>query len=128
MGLSIAITPHLDDGLELGGWRNALAFDPLAKYSGYTYWDIMLQPLAQALNAVITPDTQVGLLSCPGDSGLLVVPRLSALRHSTTLQQPSINQWYLQVQTPEAADTRLCCCFVNDPHPSHSPASTLRHP
>ncbi|KAF8073017.1 rpsQ [Scenedesmus sp. PABB004] len=58
LGLDIAITPHLDDGLEQGGWRNALNFDPLASYAGFTYYDIMLRPIAQALNAVITPTTQ----------------------------------------------------------------------
>jgi hypothetical protein len=42
-----------------GGWRNALVFDPLAKYDGFSYYDVMLRPVAQALNAVITPDTQV---------------------------------------------------------------------
>lgn len=31
-GLDIAISPHLDDGLGLGGWRNGLVFDPLEKY------------------------------------------------------------------------------------------------
>lgn len=126
MGLDIAITPHLDDGLErgelsiypvchqhmscrcradfaelpqerllystvcqplasdllhdriglaalpmsllccvlkppAGGWRNALVFDPLAKYGGFSYYEIMLRPIAQALNAVITPNTQVRL-------------------------------------------------------------------
>lgn len=40
MDLDIAITPHLDDGLEYGGWRNALVFDPLAKYGGYSYYDV----------------------------------------------------------------------------------------
>lgn len=58
-GLDIAITPHLDDGLEYGGWRNALVFDPLAKYSGFSYYEVMLKPIAQALNAVIDPTTQV---------------------------------------------------------------------
>ena len=39
-GLDIAITPHLDDGLEYGGWRNALWFDPLQKYAGLSYYDV----------------------------------------------------------------------------------------
>lgn len=43
-----------------GGWRNALVFDPLVKYGNFSYYDVMLRPIAQALNAVITPDTQVG--------------------------------------------------------------------
>ncbi len=40
MGLDIAITPHLDDGLEYGGWRNALWFNPLQKYGGFSYYDV----------------------------------------------------------------------------------------
>jgi hypothetical protein len=59
MGLDVAITPRLDDGLERGGWRNALVFDPLARYGGYSYYDIMLKPIASALSAVMAPDTQV---------------------------------------------------------------------
>jgi hypothetical protein len=39
-GLDIAITPHLDDGLEYGGWRNALWFDPLQKYGGFSYYEV----------------------------------------------------------------------------------------
>lgn len=38
--LDIAITPHLDDGLEYGGWRNGLVFDPLTKYGGYSYYEV----------------------------------------------------------------------------------------
>jgi hypothetical protein len=40
MGLDIAITPHLDDGLEYGGWRNALWFNPLQQYGGFSYYDV----------------------------------------------------------------------------------------
>jgi hypothetical protein len=38
--LDIAITPHLDDGMELGGWRNALVFDPMEKYGGFSYYEV----------------------------------------------------------------------------------------
>uniref|UniRef100_A0A383W7Z6 Glycoside hydrolase family 5 domain-containing protein n=1 Tax=Tetradesmus obliquus TaxID=3088 RepID=A0A383W7Z6_TETOB len=72
LGLDIAITPHLDDGLEMGGWRNALVFDPLVKYGNFSYYDVMLRPIAQALNAVITPDTQV-LLAMQGEMSATVV-------------------------------------------------------
>ena len=43
----------------MGGWRNALVFDPLAKYGDFSYYDIMLKPLASALNAVVGPETKV---------------------------------------------------------------------
>jgi hypothetical protein len=42
-----------------GGWRNGLVFDPLQKYGNYSYAEFMLYPLADALNAVITPSTDV---------------------------------------------------------------------
>eukprot|EP00884_Botryococcus_braunii_P004939 jgi/Botrbrau1/14446/Bobra.0014s0091.1 len=58
-GLSIAVTPHVDDGLGLGGWRNGLVFDPLKKYGNYSYAEFMLYPLADALNSVILPTTDV---------------------------------------------------------------------
>ena len=66
LDLDISITPHLDDGLEMGGWRNALVFDPLAKYAGYSYYDVVLRPIASALNAVITPDARCGWPRAPG--------------------------------------------------------------
>eukprot|EP01025_Chloroclados_australasicus_P033446 TRINITY_DN3411_c0_g1_i2.p2 TRINITY_DN3411_c0_g1~~TRINITY_DN3411_c0_g1_i2.p2 ORF type:complete len:362 (-),score=59.47 TRINITY_DN3411_c0_g1_i2:442-1527(-) len=58
-GLSISLSPHLDDGLEQGGWRNTLRFDPLVPYGNYSYADIMLYPLADALSSVLTPSTKV---------------------------------------------------------------------
>ena len=58
-GLSISIAPHLDDGLGLGGWRNGLVFDPLARYGSFSYAEFMLYPLADALNAAIGPNTKV---------------------------------------------------------------------
>lgn len=55
-----AITPHLDDGLYAGQWRNAMAINPLARYDGrMSYAEIMLLPLADALSAVITADMRV---------------------------------------------------------------------
>jgi hypothetical protein len=66
MGMDISLTPHLDDAFGLGAWRNALIMDPTAKHAGnnteqggFSYYDIMLRPLAQALNAVISNSTKV---------------------------------------------------------------------
>eukprot|EP01025_Chloroclados_australasicus_P063457 TRINITY_DN839_c0_g1_i1.p1 TRINITY_DN839_c0_g1~~TRINITY_DN839_c0_g1_i1.p1 ORF type:complete len:461 (+),score=39.69 TRINITY_DN839_c0_g1_i1:187-1569(+) len=58
-GLDIALSPHLDDGLELGGWRNTIRFDPLTQYGGFSYADIMLYPLADALAATATSNTKI---------------------------------------------------------------------
>ena len=45
--------------VDAGGWRNGLVFDPLVKYSNYTYADFMLYPLADAVNQVLGPTTKV---------------------------------------------------------------------
>ncbi|KAF6266260.1 hypothetical protein COO60DRAFT_1669582 [Scenedesmus sp. NREL 46B-D3] len=58
-GFDIAITPHLDDGLASGVWRNAQLINPLVKFDGFSYTDIMLLPLAEAVAAVMTPSTRV---------------------------------------------------------------------
>eukprot|EP00878_Enallax_costatus_P042632 GHUV01050055.1.p1 GENE.GHUV01050055.1~~GHUV01050055.1.p1 ORF type:complete len:299 (+),score=46.39 GHUV01050055.1:42-938(+) len=55
----IAVTPHLDGWGQFTPWRNSLRVNPLAKYSGFSYTDIMLVPLAHALNAVMTEDMTV---------------------------------------------------------------------
>lgn len=48
------VAPHLDDGLKRGKWRNMLHFDPLWKDpNGYSYWDIMLQPILEAANEAV---------------------------------------------------------------------------
>lgn len=49
-GLHISVTPHLDDGMNLGAWRNDLDLDPYKKYSGYSYNDVFLYPLAGLTN------------------------------------------------------------------------------
>ncbi|GFH11981.1 uncharacterized protein HaLaN_07588 [Haematococcus lacustris] len=50
---TIAITPHVDCGDDgewhVSKWRNGLEFNPRQKYDGYSYEEIMLQPLARAL-------------------------------------------------------------------------------
>lgn len=55
------ITPHVDpkDQNGKGVWRNLVKFDPLAKLGGYSYSDVLLEPAARALNAVVKKDTVV---------------------------------------------------------------------
>lgn len=58
--LSISLVPHLDDGSGRNSWRNGLLYDPLAKYGGYSYDDVMVKPLVQALQQVhFHSDTRV---------------------------------------------------------------------
>lgn len=53
------MSPRLDDGCRLGGWRNGLLFDPFKKYGEWSYMDIMVDPLIRALRTAMTPDTKV---------------------------------------------------------------------
>jgi hypothetical protein len=48
-GFTLYVRPHLDDGTGAGAWRNGLLFRPAQKYGGFSYADIMLDPLADAL-------------------------------------------------------------------------------
>ena len=43
----------------LGGWRNGLRFDPFKKYGDWSYVDIMLDPLVNALRTAMTKQTAV---------------------------------------------------------------------
>jgi hypothetical protein len=52
---TIEVTPHIDDGMGRGGWRNALVMNPLRKYDGdFSYYDIIIRPVVNAINAVIS--------------------------------------------------------------------------
>ncbi len=42
-----------DDGSPDKAWRNGLTFNPAQKYGGYSYNEIMLEPLADALRAAL---------------------------------------------------------------------------
>ena len=45
--------------LSAGGWRNGLLFDPLKKYGQFSYEDVMVNPLANALAASMSSDNHV---------------------------------------------------------------------
>ena len=55
-----------------GGWRNGLIFDPMEQYGSYSYTSFFLFPLADALNAALTADTQVffGMQVHTGPTGI----------------------------------------------------------
>eukprot|EP00878_Enallax_costatus_P016588 GHUV01017406.1.p1 GENE.GHUV01017406.1~~GHUV01017406.1.p1 ORF type:complete len:494 (+),score=70.49 GHUV01017406.1:303-1784(+) len=52
-GFTPYIRPHLDDGLGKGIWRNGLMFSPSYTYGEFSYKQIMLDPLARALNRAL---------------------------------------------------------------------------
>lgn len=59
LGFDIAFTPHLDDGLNNGQWRNAMLINPLQKYGGMSYFDFVIKPLADVMAATLQPNTKV---------------------------------------------------------------------
>jgi hypothetical protein len=71
-GLAITITPHLDDSSSANRWRNDLVFDPLAHYAfGYSYADVMLQPILNAVLQSNSPDSAVEM-AMEGEMGATI--------------------------------------------------------
>lgn len=68
----IEVSPHLDDGAQSGFWRNALVMNPLAVYANYSYYDVMVKPIAQALNQAAMTTTQA-YMSMQGEMNLMVM-------------------------------------------------------
>ncbi|GLI63572.1 hypothetical protein VaNZ11_006570, partial [Volvox africanus] len=52
-GLGISVVPHLDDGGRTAAWRNGLLFNPKQKYGGFSYQEVMLNPVVDALAAAL---------------------------------------------------------------------------
>ena len=48
-GIAIYVLPHIDAGGKVKQWRNWVNFDPLEPYSGYSYADLLLGTIADAL-------------------------------------------------------------------------------
>jgi hypothetical protein len=66
----VLMSPHLDDGTKTMHWRNMLWFDPLEKDSkGFTYWDIMLNPILEAVKAVYTKPGKSFIFGPEGEMG-----------------------------------------------------------
>ena len=55
--MAIYILPHIDAGGKVRQWRNWVNFDPLEPYAGYTYADLMLGTIADALAEAADADT-----------------------------------------------------------------------
>ncbi len=55
--MAIYILPHIDSGGKVQTWRNWVNFDPLESYGGYTYADLLLGTIADALAETATPNT-----------------------------------------------------------------------
>eukprot|EP00775_Hariotina_reticulata_P001231 gene1231-1570_t len=66
-GKDIAVLAHLDN-MQQYTWRNLLQFNPNEKKGGYSYADVVIAPMANAVNRVIKPGTQV-IFTLNGETG-----------------------------------------------------------
>lgn len=48
-------------------WRYGLLFSPTTKYGSYSYTDVMIRPLAEALRDCLTAASALGKLATPPD-------------------------------------------------------------
>ena len=67
--MTIHITPQLNDGTGQNTWQNILDFQPLLDYEDFSYGDVMLGPLAEAVNAAVDQKTKV-YFALQGQMGL----------------------------------------------------------
>ncbi len=67
----IQILNHIDTE-EYSEWRNLVDFDPVLKYGGWSYEDVVVRPAADAIAAVIKPGTKVRLQRAPAACWMLV--------------------------------------------------------
>jgi hypothetical protein len=59
--MGIFLLPHIDAGGKVRQWRNWVDFDPLVSYNGYSYTELMLGTIADALEESVTPSTRIEL-------------------------------------------------------------------
>lgn len=63
----------LDFSLRRGIWPATLLFSPLEKYGEFSYADVMITPLAEAMRDAIAKAQQLGKLFTPPDAARPVV-------------------------------------------------------
>jgi hypothetical protein len=59
--MGIFILPHIDAGGEVRTWRNWVDFDPLESYAGYSYDELMIGAIVDALQSAVAGNTKVEL-------------------------------------------------------------------
>eukprot|EP00775_Hariotina_reticulata_P013864 gene13864-13986_t len=91
-GLTLYIRPHLDDGTANGAWRNGLLLQPEQDYGGFSYYGIMLAPIADALKQALSITAQEGSLrSLPGRNRPVVYFAMQGEMSATVMRYAS--QW-----------------------------------
>lgn len=115
-GFDISVNLHVDDATKggLGGWRNTLNFNPVEPYSGVSYVEAVLNPIADAISSALKSDTQVWV-TMQGEMGATVFfhPRewqevANQLRSRITGGQSNSNV-YIGVGLNNA---KLCGCIL----------------
>ncbi|MCA9231080.1 MAG: cellulase family glycosylhydrolase [Planctomycetales bacterium] len=77
--MDIAVLAHLNSWGEVDDWRNYFQFDPLARYSGYSYEQAMIQPIKSALEAAVSAKTEVEI-ALAGEMGCSVFGHADSYR------------------------------------------------
>ena len=72
LGFDIAVNARVDDGRQLGGWRNTINFNPLKKYGNHSYLDAILYPIADAMLAATTPTSTRLSFTLQGEMGATI--------------------------------------------------------
>jgi hypothetical protein len=91
--MDIYVLPHIDSGGGVRTWRNWVDFDPLEKYGGYSYADLMIGSIVGALAETATLHTRTELaLSGEMGTSLFRYPKsyrevMQQLRLNATLKQ-----------------------------------------
>jgi hypothetical protein len=91
--MDIYILPHIDSGGRVRTWRNWVDFDPRAQFGGYSYDDLMIGTITDALADTVRPDTDVEMaLSGEMGTSLFRYPEsyrqiVTRLRQRTDLKQ-----------------------------------------
>ncbi|GBG00356.1 hypothetical protein Rsub_13088 [Raphidocelis subcapitata] len=88
-GLDVAILAHLDNMREYT-WRNLLQFDPTAQYGGASYADVVLRPMADAVNQAVGSGTNV-IFTINGETGKSV----SQYANSWLALVPTVRSWLM---------------------------------
>lgn len=70
-GFDVAVNVHADDGNQKNGWRNTLDFDPLQPFRGFTYMQVFLDPVVDALAAAMGARSEA-YLALQGEMGATV--------------------------------------------------------
>jgi len=77
--LDIAILPHVDAAGPQYGWRNEFDLDPVKACGGYSYRQVMIEPIAKALSQSINNQTQLEF-ALTGEMGQTVFTYPNAYR------------------------------------------------